>query len=99
MFVDLTPGSGDGGEVFDVAFEHVLVQAADRILGEVRRRAMSLRGGFITILLVDDDRIMIALDDMRDVLTQPGSWREAGSVREGPAGSLHDHRDERSDVR
>ena len=58
---------GDGGEVFYGAVEHLLVQTADGELGEVRRSAVKLDGSFVKILLVDDNSVSVAIDEVWDV--------------------------------
>lgn len=76
-------GSGDGDEGLERTVEHLLVETSDGVFGEVRGGAVVLGGGFVTILLVDDDGVGIAVDGVRNVAdTTFFLAREAGKLAE-----------------
>ena len=68
----MAPRLGDGGEVFELAVLHELVEAADGILVEVRRGAVVVQGGLVLILLVDEDGGGVALDEVGDIVDAAG---------------------------
>jgi hypothetical protein len=61
------PELGDCGQVFHLAVLHELVEAADGVLGEVRRVAVLIKGGLVPVLLVDEDGGVVTLDEVGDV--------------------------------
>ena len=59
--------SGDGAEIFDGAVEHFLVEAADGELGEVGAGAVGFDRGFVAVLLVAEDGVGVAIEEVGDV--------------------------------
>ena len=71
--------SGDKGQGLDLAVQHLLIKTTDSELCEVRRRAVVLYGGFVAVLLVDDNRIGLPINKMRNIAD--AAWLEARFAR------------------
>ncbi len=54
-------------KILAAALQHLLIKPAHRILREMRRMPMRVRRSRVLVLLVDENRVRVALNAMRNI--------------------------------